>query len=270
MSNKILLEKSMCFILILFYLLATITNCESVFVRSKKKEKDHDTDILKVNLISRDEKSSSLRDIIETILKPFTTTCDKPTPSIASGSSKDNNGCPTIALINEFHYQNLGADFTEFVEIAHKSSYSLAGHKIFFYDGQTGMVYKQTEDLSTLSLSISNEAKGTGYNFTSFAVYEPTSSLIDSVGGIALAGPDNSIIDFISYGAQITANDGPAAGSTSFLVPVFEGSTSAPQSSLQLNGIGYQQTNFTWVGPELASPGLINKGQSITCPTQNI
>ena len=172
----------------------------------------------------------------------------------------------STAFINEFHYQNLFADVTEFVEIAHPTDYSLAGHIIYFYDA-TGVVYKQTEDLSTILISLSNEAEGTGFTFSSFTVYTFQSQVQDANAGIALIGPGNAVLDFISYGIQIVATAGPAAGSTSTLIGQTEAANAGPQTSLQLGGTGYQKSDFTWQASQTATPGFINTGQTILCPS---
>jgi len=151
------------------------------------------------------------------------------------------------------------------VEVAHKSTYSLVGHIIYFYDGPTGLLYKQSNDLSTILVSISNEAEGTGFTFSSWQFYAPNDSLVDTVGGIALVGLGNQVLDFISYGGLFTANDGPAAGLTSRFVSITEPARNGPQNSIQLVGVGARATDFIWAGPQFATPGNINVGQTIDC-----
>ena len=156
---------------------------------------------------------------------------------------------------------------TEFVEIAHSDDYSLAGHILYFYDGLSGSVYKQTEDLSTLLLTISNQVAGTGFTFSSFPVYQPGNQLLDANAGIALIGPNNNVVDFVSYGQAITATSGPATGATSTLVGILEAANTPPNNSIQLAGSGFRKEDFTWQGPLGASPGNINGLQTISCPT---
>jgi len=171
--------------------------------------------------------------------------------------------CPTTAFINEFHYANRFVDATEFVEVAHTADFSLVGHILAFYDGSSGTVYKQTNDLSSV-LGLTNAIDG--FVFASFTVYEPLNPVIDTNGGIALIGPGNTVLDFISYGIQITATDGPAAGSTSTLIGQTEDANGPLQNSLQLGGSGSLVTDFTWQPSQLATPASVNTGQQIVCP----
>jgi len=171
--------------------------------------------------------------------------------------------CPTTAFINEFHYANRFVDATEFVEIAHTPDFSLVGHYLAFYDGTSGTVYKQTNDLSTV-LGVTNE--DSGFIFASFTVYEPLTPVLDENAGIALLSPENTVIDFISYGIQITATDGPAAGATSTLVGQVEDAQGSPANSLQLGGVGSLKGDFTWQPSGLATPGNPNTSQQIVCP----
>ena len=57
--------------------------------------------------------------------------------------------------------------------------------------------------------------------------------------------------------------DGPASGLTSTDVGVTETANTAAGFSLQRIGTGSAVTDFTWVGPGPASPGLINSAQTI-------
>lgn len=191
---------------------------------------------------------------------PTAPTSDPPTNPVPSA-----NGCPETAFINELHYANALADTTEFVEIAHTTGYSLEGHKLFFY-GPSGAAYRQIEDLSTLTSTFS-DAVGTGFSFTSYSVYLQTNELLNENAGVALIGPNNAVLDFISYGIEITATDGPATGSTSKLMGVVETGFTLRANSLQLAGTGFQAADFTWQAPQRSTPGFINTSQVIQCPT---
>ena len=56
---------------------------------------------------------------------------------------------------------------------------------------------------------------------------------------------------FISYEGTITAVDGPAVGLTSTDILVAEDAATGENESLQLTDNG-------WIGPETASPGMVN------------
>ena len=49
-------------------------------------------------------------------------------------------GTPTV-FINEIHYDNIGTDSDEFVEIAGPAGTSLEGYSIVLYNGSGGAVY---------------------------------------------------------------------------------------------------------------------------------
>ena len=168
------------------------------------------------------------------------------------------------AFINEVHYQNFLADLSEFVEVAYTTSYNLAGHRLFFYNS-AGASYKETDEILATPLAITNEAAG--FIFTSLSVYQVTNEVINTNGGIALIGPNDVVVDFISYGIAITATSGPANGTTSTLMGVTEPANTGPANSLQLGGTGFQKADFTWQQPQRSTPGNLNTGQTILCPT---
>jgi len=171
-------------------------------------------------------------------------------------------------FINEVHYQNTGPDVTEFVEVAFVTGYSLAGVRLLFYDGGTGSVYKTT-NLAT-DLSISDDDPANGFTFASYSVYSFQNQVRNGPDAIALVDGSDTIIDFISYGGEVTASDGPAFGQTARLMEVVEASNANPTSSLQLGGSGFRPTEFTWQGSQTATPASVNSGQTITCPNSAI
>ena len=60
------------------------------------------------------------------------------------------------AWINEFHYDNAGADIGEFVEIAAAAGTNLAGWSIVLYNGSGGVAY----DTKALSGIVQNQQNG--------------------------------------------------------------------------------------------------------------
>ena len=48
-------------------------------------------------------------------------------------------------FINEFHYDNSGADVGEFVEVAGTAGTNAAGYRLLLYNGQGGDVYAVME-----------------------------------------------------------------------------------------------------------------------------
>ena len=188
---------------------------------------------------------------------------------LADGPQIDDNGngvpddcegdIPTTLWINEFHYDNTGADLNEFVEVVLLDGVDPSQVTVSLYNGNGGGVYQSRNVGSDFT---AGEA-GAGYT-----VY----SLIFDANGIQ-NGPDAICIDlngqvamFISYEGAFAATDGPAAGLSSVDIGVAEGATT-PGSSLGLTGTGGSSAEFTWTEIiDLANPGASNEGQTITVP----
>src|SRR5690606_11280214 len=79
-----------------------------------------------------------------------------------NGTTWENIYClDTIAVepwINEFHYDNIGADVGEFVEIAGPSGLDLSNYRLLFYNGSDGELINGL----TLSGIIDNESNSYG------------------------------------------------------------------------------------------------------------
>ena len=170
------------------------------------------------------------------------------------------------AWINEFHYEDMGADDNEFVEIALQNAekYELSAINLQCYDGNSGTVYKQE--------SIDNFMTGEKANsFTLF--YWPTSGIQngqpDGPDGLAL-GINEELILLLSYEGVFTANDGIAAGTLSVDIGVEESDETIEGMSLQLQNddlaggdqlfSGNSYEDFVWT-TGLQSPGLLNGNQ---------
>ena len=68
-------------------------------------------------------------------------------------------GTPTV-FINEIHYDNIGTDSGEFIEIAGPAGTNLAGYSIVLYNGSpAGAVYRHRRALSGM---IPNQQNGFG------------------------------------------------------------------------------------------------------------
>jgi len=163
--------------------------------------------------------------------------------------------CPYNIWINEIHYDNVGVDTNEGVEIAGPAGTDLTGWTVVFYNGSVGpgMAY------FTLNLSgvISNQQAGHGTLW--FAV--GTGIQNGAPDGLALVAPGNVVIQFLSYEGSFTAIDGPANGMMSVDIGVAEIGNEPPGLSLQLQGLGNKYADFIWVGPEANTYGLINTNQ---------
>ncbi len=155
--------------------------------------------------------------------------------------------------INEFHYDDSGADEGEFVEVAGPAGTDLSGWSVVGYNGSGGGDYK------TVSLSGSIPNQSNGYGTVSVAFSGMQNGAPD---GLALIDDQGAVVEFISYEGSFTATSGAAQGETSTDVGVAETSSTAAGQSLQRTGSGSEAGDFTWSGPSTDSPGSVNGGQS--------
>lgn len=160
-----------------------------------------------------------------------------------------------VAWINEFHYDNVGVDEGEFIEIAGPAGLDLGTYKIELYTGASGKVYNERY----LSGVIPNQSNGIGTLSFSY----PPNGIQNGPDGIALSD-SGKMLYFISYEGVFTATNGTAVGMISVDIGVRESNSTTPVGySLQLKGTGKQYKDFTWSVPTPESPGNINNGQII-------
>ena len=165
------------------------------------------------------------------------------------------NSLPVEPWINEFHYDNIGRDEGEFIEIAGPAGIDLSNYRIYLYNGANG----RTSVGVVLSGVIDDESNGYG------ALFFTPSSLQNEMEGMALVRRSNSqVIQFISYEGSFIATNGPANGMLSIDIGVQEDDDETPIGySLQLTGTGNEYSDFDWNPPAEDSPGDLNVGQII-------
>ena len=190
-----------------------------------------------------------------------TIACTAPLPIAPMLTGSDACGgigsVPDVIWINEFHYDNVGADVGEFVEVAGTASLNLTDYQIILYNGNGGVVY------TTTPLTGSIDDEGSGFGAVSFS-YPANGIQNGAPDGLALYRiSTNQVLQFLSYEGVFQATDGPANGMFSTDVGVLELGSEAAGLSLQLTGTGQVSSNFTWVGPIAQSPGTLNAGQTI-------
>jgi len=170
----------------------------------------------------------------------------------------NSQATPTSIFINEIHYDNVGTDAGEGIEIAGPAGTNLAGWSIVLYNGNGGAVY----DTRTIaSGTIPNQQNGFGTFFESYPVNGIQNGSPD---GIALVNPSSTVMQFLSYEGVFTATNGPAIGLTSTDIGVSESGTTLLGDSLQLVGTGTYYEDFSWLGPISNTFGGINTGQSFS------
>ncbi|TKD50422.1 Ig-like domain-containing protein [Sphingomonas baiyangensis] len=160
---------------------------------------------------------------------------------------------PVLPWINEFHYDNVGTDVGEAIEIAGVAGTDLSGWTLVLYNGSNGQSY------GTIALSGVIADQADGYGALSFAAPNLQNGAPD---GFALIDPDGIVVEFLSYEGAMTATNGPAAGLTSTDVGVEQGNATEVGTSLQRKGTGTEGSDFTWAESSDDSFGAINDGQS--------
>ena len=159
-------------------------------------------------------------------------------------------------FINEFHYDNSGADTNEFIEIAGAAGTDLTGWSIVLYNGSNGTVY----NTKNLSGTIADQGNGFG------TVAVDISGIQNgSPDGIALVDNNNNAVQFLSYEGSFPALGGPADGMTSTDIAESQPASTAVNSSLQLQGEGSEDSDFNWVAVDGSNTkGSINASQTFS------
>ena len=156
--------------------------------------------------------------------------------------------------INEFHYDNAGADTGEAVEVAGVAGTDLTGWTLVLYNGNGGAPY----DTVALSGILSNQQGGFGV-----VTYLRDGIQNGSPDGIALVDAVGAVVQFLSYEGTMTGVGGAAGGTTSMDVGVAQSGSEAAGQSLQLTGTGTAYADFTWASPQPSTFGTVNTGQTL-------
>lgn len=142
-----------------------------------------------------------------------------------------------VAQINEFHYDNVGTDVNEFVEIRITESLmnqpsDLSQYTVALYNGSTQSEYaSETLDNLTQTCDASN-----CYYVWDIALQN------GAPDGIALSGP-SGLIEIISYEGVFTASSGIANGSTSTDVGLSETASTTVDGSIERTNGGSWTSN---------------------------
>lgn len=164
-------------------------------------------------------------------------------------------------FINEIHYDNVGTDTGEFIEVAGSAGASLDGWFLALYNGNGGAQY----GAFTLGGTLGDSGNGFGFAFVDGA----TNSIQNgSPDGVALVNNLGQVVQFLSYEGSFTAVGGAADGMTSSDIGVVEGSGTPVGFSLQVTGnvsvndAGEVTSAFVWAPPSAETKGAINTGQT--------
>lgn len=174
---------------------------------------------------------------------------------VSSGSVALGSVVDSTVFINELHYDNVGSDQEEFVEVAAPLSWTdLTGITLSLYNGGNGQLYGGPTPLS--SFARNHEVDG-------WVFYTLEISLQNGApDGLALA-QGNSVLQFLSYEGTFAATQGVASGLTSTDMGVFEPADAPLGTSLQLTGRGDSYLDFHWEKVAQNTFGNVNQGQSM-------
>jgi DNA/RNA endonuclease G (NUC1) len=146
-------------------------------------------------------------------------------------------GLPETRFV-ELHYDNVGSDINEAIEIEGPAGFSLSGWTVVLYNGSGGGVYS-TRPLTGTIPDMCN-ARG-----VVALRYEPD-GIQNGPDGFALVDAAGKVVEFFSYEGKFTATDGPAVGLSSTLmatdagVAVSESSVPHSQSMRRAPAGGWQ------------------------------
>ena len=159
------------------------------------------------------------------------------------------------ARINEFHYDNTGTDVGEFIEIRTDAGDDVSNLQIDLYNGSNGETYN-----TILVAGLTMTTDGT-YDY--YVADLPTNGLQNGApDGIALSN-SGTVIEFLSYEGDFTANDGVASGVASTDIGQEEPGSTAIGDSLQ------RLAGDTWDAPRAETKGAANT-TAIPRPDQRV
>ena len=166
-------------------------------------------------------------------------------------------------FINEFHYDNNGADSGEFVEIAVSSRFSgvPADISLLLYNGADGVSYGSAHSLTTFTQGVTSGGHTLYSKLISGIQNGNPDGFALVVGGV--------VTQTISYGGAFIGTSGLANGRTFTDIGVKQtGTESAGQFALGLTGSNAAPQIFSWTKFSSLphSPGQVNSGQTFTAP----
>lgn len=163
-----------------------------------------------------------------------------------------NNSFASLIFINEIHYDNVGSDINEKIELIASAGTSTEHLSLRLYNGGNSQKYAAL----TLPLhTFSNDINGYG-----FLVIDYTNLQNGPADGIALF-ENTTLLQFISYEGVITVNDDLLTNVTSHDIGVYESSATPITGSLQLINTGRYYHDFIWSVSDNHTFGRINEQQ---------
>ncbi|MFK7734521.1 MAG: PEP-CTERM sorting domain-containing protein [Pirellulaceae bacterium] len=158
-------------------------------------------------------------------------------------------------ILNEFHYDNIGGDTNEFIEVVTTGGESVADIAIELYNGSNSSTYGGV--LDSMSSGFEDHGiLGDGNRYLSWTL--PSNGLQNGApDGFALVFNGN-VVEFLSYEGTFTAAGGTAVGLTSTDIGLSQSnSTTLQSSSIQRESFGtdwFETSGFNSKGAVNAVP----------------
>ena len=169
--------------------------------------------------------------------------------------------------INEFHYDNSGADTGEFIEVAVRSgpAFNAADFSIALYNGSNNAPYGTDMALTAFTASAPFPISGSTETITFYTFTYPANGIQNgSPDGIALVNTaTTTVVEFLSYEGTMTAVGGAADGSTSTDIGVSENGA-MDGTSIGYTGAGQAAEGFVFNLIQGATIGAPNNGQTFS------
>jgi DNA/RNA endonuclease G (NUC1) len=177
--------------------------------------------------------------------------------TVPTSSLRDVTSGPPSVRFSEIHYDNVGTDTGEGIEISGPADTDVTNWSIVLYNGANGAVYST----KTLSGKIPATCGARGVIVTTY----PQDGIQNgSPDGMALVDNHGVVIEFLSYEGTFKAVGGAADGMSSVDIVAIENADAVGQS-LGRNGDG------TWNGPAANTFGSCNdNGTVVTGPLAKI
>ena len=168
------------------------------------------------------------------------------TPGASQKASVAAAALPDVRF-SEIHYDNVGTDAGEAIEIEGPAGTDLTGWSIVLYNGSGGASY----NTATLSGTLPDSCAGRGVVVQTY----PSNGIQNgSPDGMALVDATGAVVEFLSYEGTFAATGGPANGQTSVDIGVFETGV-APEP---LGDSLARDSSGVWSGPAPSSFGACN------------
>lgn len=162
---------------------------------------------------------------------------------LAAGLPATAQAADDPVFISEIHYDNVGADTGEAIEVQAPAGTNLSGWSLVLYNGSGGGTYGSAAPLPS-------PVPDSGVVVVTY----PTDGIQNgSPDGVALINASGAVVEFLSYEGTFTATNGPASGMTSVDIGVSEPASTPVGHSLQ-------KISGTWNAPAANTFGVRNSG----------